>query len=122
MEKVIINSRFLLLILLIAFSPSSIATGVDVYLVYLGADKSVQKQLKADLPGNLKVKAYNAGILTMADYSGKQKAIGKLSQAKVVALVTEKPLALLENHQFKNSVVISNGDQADIDTIIAAVQ
>ena len=63
------------------------AAGVDVYLVYVGADKSVKNNIVSALPEQLVVKHYNASMLKMADYSGKQKVVTKLSKAKLVVFI-----------------------------------
>jgi hypothetical protein len=88
-------------VLSLGFAAQSYAT--DVYLVYAGADKDVMKEIK-DALADLKVKSYNVDLLAMADYSGKQKAVAKLSKAKVVVLVKDKPAEVLGDAKFPSVV------------------
>ncbi len=90
---------------LMLFVTSSV-NAVDIYLVYSGTSKSIQKALKKALPSELKVKSYNVDLLAIADYSGKQKAILKLSQAKIIVLITNKPMEVLGDIKFENTLTV----------------
>ncbi len=93
---------------LLALSPAAYA--VDIYLVYAGSDKPIQKELKAALSSNFQVKSYNVDMLAMADYSGKQKAISKIAKAKLVVLVNNKPEEALEGAEFSNVISVDSAD------------
>ena len=100
--------------------PASAAA--DIFLVYIGVDKKIQKTVKGSLPGDLKVKSYNASLLAMADYSEKQKAVSKITKAKLVVFITSKPVKLLGDPSIDNTLTIESGDQSEIDKIIAAIK
>ncbi len=103
------------------FTASCSALATDIYLVYSGKDKGVSKELKKALPSDLKVKSYNVDLLAMADYSGKQKAIAKLSRAKLVVLIKEKPKEVLGEAKFP-AVIEVDGSKGDVDAIVAKLK
>ena len=82
---------------------------LDVYVVFSGKDKKDKKALKAALPANLKVKYYNVDLLAVADYSGKQKAIAKFETAKMIVIVKDSPLELLQGSTFAKSLLVMQG-------------
>lgn len=104
----------LLLSLSLSFSGKSFAADVDVMVVYTGENKELYKSIKKELSGNLKIKSYNASLLMMADYSGKQKATAKISTAALVVIITEKPMELLGNPEFSNSVIVSGDGEEEL--------
>ena len=81
---------------------------VDVFVVYSGKDRKEKSALKKALLGNLVVKFYNADLLEVADYSGKQKAIAKLEKAKVIVVLKDRPMELFEGTTFARNVLIVN--------------
>jgi len=93
----------------------------DIYIVYAGTDKNIQKELKSVLSENFKVKSFNVGLLAMADYTGKQKAITKISKAKVVVLINEKPAELLGDAEFASVVTVSSSSRSAIDAILVGL-
>lgn len=70
--------------------------GVDVYLIYSGKNKAEKKALMKALPGNVKVKAYNADLLAVADYSGIQKAVAKFDKANAIVVLKDRPMEMLK--------------------------
>lgn len=108
-------------ILIIGFRPVY-AASIDVYLVYSSADKDIKSQLNEKLPADLKVKSYNATLLTMADYSGKQKAVAKLSGARVVVLINEQVVEILGNPDFKVSLIINGSGDDNVEKILAQLR
>ena len=68
------------------------AWAVDVYVVYSGREGNLRKSVTNVMSSNLSVKSYNVDLLALADYSGKQKAVGKISRASVVIIVGSRPL------------------------------
>jgi hypothetical protein len=110
-----------LLIFAGSFAAPVYSAGTDIFLVYVGADKKIQKSVKSALPAELKVKTYNASLLAMADYSGKQKAVSKITKAKLVVFITGKPVALLSDSSIPNSVTIEGDAQAEVDKIVSAL-
>ncbi len=80
----------------------------DVYVVYTMKNKQVKKILKGLMPGSIKTKFYNADLLTVADYSGKQKAVSKFERSRLVVFVGDAPIKLLEGSELKVPVLIIN--------------
>ena len=87
---------------------------VDVYVVFSGKDKQEKKALKNALPANLKVKFYNVDLLALADYSGKQKAVAKLETAKMIVIIKDRPLKLLQGSTFAKDLFIVGGAQNSV--------
>jgi hypothetical protein len=110
-----------LLIFAGSFAAPVYSAGADIFLVYVGADKKIKKSVKSALPAELKVKSYNASLLAMADYSGKQKAVSKITKAKLVVFITGKPAALLSDSSIPNSVTIEGDAQSEVDKIVSAL-
>ena len=104
-----------------SFAFVAVASATDIYLVYGGSDKASMKEIKKALPGDLKVKSYNVDMLAMADYSGKQKAVSKLSRAKVVVLINGKAQEALGEEGFPSKVDSNNG-VSDVDNILSKVK
>lgn len=98
---------------------TNVMANVDVYITYMGGDRTIKEVVKAALPSNLRIKNYNASALVMADYSGKQKAIAKLSKSKLVVVINQQTINILGSPSFPNYIVIENGDAADIENIKA---
>ncbi len=88
------------------FSPTAWAQDLDVYIVYSGKNKKDQKQLKGVLPQNLTVKSYNVDLLVLADYSGKQKVIAKLGRARVIVILHDRPMEILEGSKVKTNLLV----------------
>jgi len=82
--------------------------GVDVYLIYSGKNKAEKKALMKALPKNIKVKAYNADLLAVADYSGIQKAVSKFEKAGVIVVLRDRPLQLLKGATVSKDLIIVN--------------
>lgn len=97
------------------------AADVNVYLVYVGTDKKMAKNIRSSLPKNLTVRKYNASMLLMADYSGKQKVIAKLSKAKLVVYIGDSPKKLLGQHKFAKQVTIAGAGEAELQKILSAL-
>jgi len=105
------------LLAFIAVVPSANAT--DVFLVYAGEDKSIKKEVEDSLAKDFKVKSYNVDLLALADYSGKQKAISKISKAKLVVFIKDKAAEILDKGSFPNVFSVTSGK--DIDNVIAMI-
>ncbi|PCJ16698.1 MAG: hypothetical protein COB04_10280 [Gammaproteobacteria bacterium] len=105
------------------YSVSVNAGPPDVYVVYLADDKALGKSIVSALPKQYKVKKYNATILLISDYSGKQKTALRLSKAKVVVFVNGKhtPTKLLDPKDFNNLVSVKSNQVGEIDRIVAGL-
>ena len=77
--------------------------------------------VQKSLPDGLKIKSYNASLLETADFSEKQKAVGKLFKAKLVVLITQKPYGVLGEPKFTNVVTVEAGGKPDIDKIMSVL-
>lgn len=98
------------------------AADVDVYIVYVGTDRAIKTELKSQLFDGLTVKTYNTKLLAMADYSGKQKAVAKISKAKLVVLIKDEVYKFLDSPKFVKSITVSGSTPADIERIRAALR
>jgi len=100
----------------IAFLMISLATPlawgeVDVYLIYSGKNKAEKKALMKALPKDIKVKAYNADLLAVADYSGIQKAVSKFEKAGVIVVLRDRPLQMLKGATVNKDLIIVNSEK-----------
>ncbi len=110
-EKQARKGSFLVLFGILLFSEgvffrSAQAAGVDVYFVYAGRDKKESDRLLNELPKELSVKTYNADLLVLADYSGKQKAVARMEKARMVLIFQDSPLKLLTGAQVNTGLLI----------------
>jgi len=96
------------------------AADVDIYIAYSNKDKSDKKALESAL-SDYNVMSYKVDLLAMADYSGQQKAAAKLSQAKVVVLLKDKPVKYLRGAELGTTVEVSGSSAEDIAKIKAAL-
>jgi len=85
---------------------SPLAWGADVYVVYAGKDKSNKTQLVKALPSDLSVKAYNVDLLAVSDYSGKQKVLAKFSGARLVVILLDASMLILEGSTVNTGLMI----------------
>jgi len=108
------SHRLSISVLLIMLSTMINAANIDVYIVYGGGDKKIQKTIKKALPSNLNIKSYNTSLLAMADYSGKQKAVAKISSASLVVIINEKNFDLLGKPTFSNSTIVTSDGESEI--------
>ena len=82
------------------------AEGLDLYVVYSGKDKKEKDQLVELLPKDLSIKTFNVGLLVLADYSGKQKAVAKLGRARMVVFLQGAPTEFPKGTQVKADLLI----------------
>jgi len=109
--------------LIVVLTPlTAMAGGVDIYVVFSGSDKAIKKEIKKQLSGEYKVKTYNTKLLAMADYSGKQKAVAKISKARLVVLVKDEVYKELEAPAFSKVITVLGSTASDIDNIKAALK
>lgn len=121
MKNFSIKIGFLFIISTMGWTLPVDAAPPDIYIVYVNSEKVLKNSLKIKLSKRHGLKIFNASSLAMADYSGTQKAISKLSTAKLVLMLTDSPLALFNNHQFENTLVVSGDSEDDIAKIIAKI-
>lgn len=92
-------------LLIFCFVPS-MALSLDVYVVYSGKGKKEKDQLIKSLPKDFSVKVYNADLLAIADYSGKQKAIAKLGKAQIVVVLQDTPMKILKGSEVTSDLLV----------------
>jgi len=64
------------------------------------------------MPKNIKVKAYNADLLAVADYSGIQKAVAKFEKAGVIVVLRDRPVQMLKGATVsKDLIIVNSGKQ-----------
>ena len=80
--------------------------GLDVYIIYSGKTRGAIHLLAKSIPKYLSVKSYNANLLVLADYSGKQKAISKFHRARLIVILGDQTLEILESGKLKRALVI----------------
>ncbi len=109
MRSLVIKTTILFFLISLA---APLAWGeVDVYLIYSGKNKAEKKALMKALPKNITVKAYNADLLAVADYSGIQKAVSKFEKAGVIVVLRDRPLEMLKGASVNKDLIIVNGDK-----------
>ena len=79
---------------------------VDVYVAYSGKNKADKNALKKAFRNDISVKFYNVDLLAVADYSGKQKAIGKFERAKIIVILKDSPMELLQGAKLNTDLII----------------
>ncbi len=94
------------LVLFSLLGMSAAAAAQDVYVVYSGKDRAFKNQIVGAFPEDVKVKQYNADLLALADYTGKQKAVTIISRAEVVVIIGDKPMDILKKTKIKANVLI----------------
>lgn len=82
-------------VIIVALTAPLVWGGVDVYLVYSGSNKAQKTAVMDALPKGIKVKAYNADLLAVADYSGIQKAVAKFDNAEAIIILQDRPMEML---------------------------
>ena len=102
------------LVLFLLLGMSAAAAAQDVYVVYSGKDRAFKDQIVGGFPAGVNVKQYNADLLALADYSGKQKVIAKLSRAKVILILGDKPLNALTGSTFASHLIVNSGHGNDL--------
>lgn len=87
----------------------------DVYVVYAGRNKKDKKQIiKALSQNGIDAKGYNVDLLAIADYSGKQKALSKISKAHIVVIIKDAPIEALAGTRFDHYVMVVDSVKTDI--------
>ncbi len=93
-------------LLFMSFAVPVVWGAADVYLIYSGKNKADKKLFKKAFPKGIKVKAYNADLLAVADYSGKQKAAAKFDRARVIVILRDRPMEMLEGIGLSKDLII----------------
>jgi len=115
--------KCLLLLMVWFLSPIVVHAGsLDIYIVYVSSESALKKSLKGKLSQDHGVKVFNAGGLATADYSGKQKAISRISSANLVVLLTDKPLTHFDGYEFEKFIVVSSDSVEELEKIVAALR
>jgi len=89
-----------------SFSAPVVWGAADVYLIYSGKNKADKKLFLKAFPKEIKVKAYNADLLAVADYSGIQKAVAKFDRAQVIVVIKDRPMEMLKGAKIKKDLFI----------------
>jgi hypothetical protein len=119
-RKQLLNILASAMFLTLCFVKPSIAKATDIYLVYSGANKETKEEIQEALPETIEVKSYNAYLLAIADYSGKQKVIAKLSQAKMIVMLDEEAKEAFEDTEFDNIIYTIEGETTgQVDLILS---
>lgn len=95
-----------MLLFIVSFSTPAVWGAADVYLIYSGKNKADKKLFKKAFPKEIKVKAYNADLLAVADYSGIQKAVAKFDKAGVIVILNDRPMEMLKDAKLKKALII----------------
>jgi len=95
-----------MLLFIMSFSTPLVWGAADVYLIYSGKNKADKNLFKKAFPKDLKVKAYNADLLAVADYSGIQKAVAKFDRASVIVVLNDRPMEMLKDARLKKTLII----------------
>lgn len=82
------------------------SAAVDVYILYDGKSKQTKTTFLEWLHDAISVKSYNVDLLAVADYSGKQKVLTKFNRAKVIVILLDGPMKILEGALLKKGLVI----------------
>lgn len=93
-------------LLFMSFTAPIVWGAADVYLIYSGKNKADKKLFKKAFPKGIKVKAYNADLLAVADYSGKQKAAAKFDRARVIVILRDRPMEMLKGVALNKDLII----------------
>jgi len=94
------------------------AQAADIYLVYTSDGKLIKKELQESLSDDLDIKVYNASLLVIADYTGKQKATSKLKRARIVVFLDDVAQELFGEEAFDNAILITESNQENISKIL----
>jgi hypothetical protein len=79
----------------------------DVRVLFDGKSKNTMKTVVGAFPKGTDVKSYNVGLLVLADYSGRQKAVAKLNRASVVIIVGDSAQRRLAGCKFTTDVLVA---------------
>jgi hypothetical protein len=97
------------------------AGGIDIFVVYSGEDKAINKAVKGALKESYQVKSYNVDLLALADYTGKQKVTSKISKAKLVVFVKSEARATIGEKGISNFLEVQDGSPETITRIKSAL-
>ncbi len=84
------------------------AAVADVYLVYAGKNRKLKTEVFEELSGTFSVKTYNVGLLGLADYSGVQKVVSKISKAKIVMMLHDAASEAFKGSTIKTDLILFN--------------
>ena len=97
-------------------SSASPSWAQDVYVIYPGKDKVAKEQLVSALPSRLKVKSYNVNLLAIADYSAKQKILLKIQRAKIIIMLHDRTMEILDGTKVKKDLLIVQSSRTSVDS------
>ncbi len=99
------------------FSHEVYATNnTDVYVVYTGKSKRDKNKLKNVIPEKFTVRAYNADLLSLTDYSGKHKVISKISRAKMIVILHDAAMDIMKGTNFNTDLLIVNSVKSSVNS------
>jgi len=90
------------------------AAVADVYLVYSGKSRKLKGELIEGISGDFSVKTYNVGLLGLADYSGLQKVVSKISRAGVVVMLHDTAMEAFKGNTISTNLIIVNSIKTNV--------
>lgn len=93
------------------------AEALDIYLVYSADVRGQKTDLKKTLSEEYNVKSYNIAMLSVADYSGRQKIMTKLTSARVIVLLGSRSIDILGNRNHDSTLAIDAKSEDPVTTI-----
>ena len=83
-----------------------ICTALDAYVVYSGKDYQDKEIFMATLSKDFSLKSYNIDLLTVGDYSQKQKALAKFKKASAIVFLFDEPMKVLSGSTLSPDLII----------------
>ena len=100
--------------ILVLLKPVLNAAVADVYLVYSGKSRKLKEEIVEELSGDFSVNTYNTGLLGLADYSGLQKVVSKISRARVVVMLHDTTMEAFNGNTFKTNLIVVNSIKTNV--------
>jgi len=100
--------------ILVLCMPVVDAAAADVYLLYSGKSRKLKEEIVEGISGDFSVKTYNTGLLGLADYSGLQKVMSKISRARVVVMLFDTTMEAFKGNTFKTNLIVVNSVKTNV--------
>ena len=100
--------------ILVLFTPVMDAAVADVYLVYSVKSRKLKEEIVEGISGDFSVKTYNTGLLGLADYSGLQKVVSKISRARVVVMLHDTTMEAFNGNTIRTNLIVINSVKTNV--------
>ncbi len=101
-------------VFILILSTTETRAATDVFVVYNGDNTAEKDKIMNALPKKISAKAYNVDFLAFTDYSGRNKALARMNQSKMIIILRDTPMKILKGARVRTDLLIAKSAQETV--------